>query len=88
MLPVHTDFLLEELPGDALFFPGSGALNIQTTQRSLNQMWKAIRWDVEYVPPHSSSADGLDSNGPAASVAHCPLQATRKNLPALQLLWN
>lgn len=49
---------LEELArkeASEMFSPRHGFLKYTNHVRPVNQKWKAIRWDVEYVPLHNSS---------------------------------
>ena len=83
---------LEELWGGSFWnvLPWLQLLKYTNHVRSVNQKWKVIRWDIEYVPLHNSSADCMGSYGSAGLVTHCPLQTQRRNihLSALQPLWH
>lgn len=88
MLPVHTLTLIPlggaSRGGFWNVLPWLSSWHIKTHVHSVNQKWKAMRWDGEYVPPQKSAAHCMGRYcTAAASVAHCPLQTHRVNT----LLW-
>lgn len=61
--------------------PLAWVLKYTSRVHSVNQKWKAIRWEIEYVPLHDSSADYRGSYGDCWIGDTLPPAGTQEELP-------